>query len=80
MIIITLRMIIRRFSELVVTTSAISAIQVILDVTGVLNTPDMLTIGMFTGVALFALINTLMLRDSLFELKDIYIYYIANIL
>lgn len=80
MIIITLRMIIRRFSELVVTTSAISAIPVILDVTRVLNTPDMLTIGMFTGVALFALINTLMLRDSLFELKDIYIYYIANIL
>ena len=80
MIIITLRMIIRRFLELVATTSAISAILVILDLTGVLNTLDMLAIGMFAGVALFALINTLMLKDSFFELKDIYIYYIANIL
>ena len=80
MIIITLRMIIRRFSELVVTTSAISAMLTILNITGVLNTQDMLSVGMFAGVVLFAFSNTLMLRHSLFELKNIYIYYIANIL
>ena len=80
MIIITLRMIIQRFSELVVTTSAISAMLTILNITGVLNTQDMLSVGMFAGVVLFAFSNTLMLRHSLFELKNIYIYYIANIL
>ncbi len=80
MIIITLRMIIQRFSELVVTTSAISAMLTILNVTGVLNTQDALSIGMFAGVAFFAVMNTLMLRHSLFELKNIYIYYISNIL
>lgn len=80
MIIIILKMIFRRFAELVFLTSGISVTLTVLNIMEVLNVKNTLAVGMFAGAALFAVLNFISLRQSFFELRDTYIYYISNIL
>ncbi len=74
-----IKMIIRRFLELLISNAIISAIIATLNKLGILSTRPMLFWALLVGVILFVFINVFFLRNCYFELKERKRYYIVNI-
>ena len=79
MITITFRVIIRRFLELFFVNTAISAVLIMLNKGKVLADRNMLFLGILAGIAVFVTVNFKMLRHCYFDLRNVFLYYTANI-
>lgn len=69
---------VRRFFELMVTCSAISAVITFLNIVDLLTTKSRLCIALLIGLAVFLFINVRMLRQCYFEFRSNVIYFLVN--
>lgn len=76
---ILIKITVRRFFELLVTCSVISAFITLLNVAGVLITKNAVCVAMLAGIIMFVLLNVRMLRQCYFEMRSFLIYYSVNL-
>lgn len=70
----------RRFVELFLLNSGLSAIITIFSISGALDTENKLLTALAVGVVVFMSINTVMLRHCFFDLENRNFYYITNVI
>lgn len=75
-----IRIIICRFFEMLITCALISAIAVVLNITGLFTTMTSVFILALLGALCWFSINLYMLRDCYFDLRDNKSYYVSNYL
>lgn len=76
---IALRIIIRRFLELFLTSTVVSVVLTLLNLGKILAGKNTLLVGMTAGVLVFAAMNFKMLRNCYFDLRDKFLYYTSNV-
>ena len=77
--IIALRIIFRRFLELMFTGALVSAVLTVLNISGILENEVSLLAGMLAGTAVFMYADYRMLQNCYFDLTDKPLYYFTNI-
>ena len=73
-----IKVIIRRFLELIITCALFSAIAVVFNITGLCTTRISVFVVAFLGALLWFYLNVSMLRHCYFDLRDRKAYYFAN--
>ena len=74
-----IKVIIRRFLELIITCALFSAIAVVFNITGLCTTRISVFVVAFLGALLWFYLNVSMLRHCYFDLRDRKAYYFANL-
>lgn len=73
-----IKIILRRFLELIIPCALISAIAVVLNITGLFTTRITVFTIAFLGAVIWFVLNITMLRRCYLDLRDIKVYYISN--